>query len=202
MSGATVSLIVAVVGVCGTLASAVITQVLSQRAKMRESEQAERARAAEQRASEEQRRTDQLRSCYVQLNALDRHYRDAMLAYAYALKSGTAGTEAEEVGSARRAQRDARAEAQMIASDPVLRIESGVNAQLTAAYRRLMQAVGEPDPSARQAQFDQVIDLLDPIIEKLGHVRALMRVELGVAQDPPARYNPESGQAAHQQVGH
>ncbi|MFJ6120262.1 hypothetical protein [Streptomyces sp. NPDC092129] len=202
MSGATVSLIVAIVGVCGTLASAVITQVLSQRAAMRVSQQAERVRAVEQRASEEQRRTDQLRSCYVQLNALDRHYRDAMLAYAYALKSGPGDAEAEEVSGARRAQRDARAEAQMIASDPVLRIESGVNAQLTAAYRRLMQAVGEPDSSARQAQLDQVIALLDAVIEKLGHVRALMRVELGVVQDLPAWYDPGTGQAAHQQAGY
>ncbi|MFF5945685.1 hypothetical protein ACFY7X_34055, partial [Streptomyces althioticus] len=82
------SLIVAIVGVLGTLASAVITQALSQRARTRELEQAERVRVAEQTASAEQRRVEQLRVCYVQLNAHSRHYRDAMLAYAYALKLG------------------------------------------------------------------------------------------------------------------
>ncbi|GAA3122694.1 hypothetical protein GCM10010521_07240 [Streptomyces rameus] len=190
MSGATVSLIVAIVGVLGTLASTVITQALSQRAKLRELEQAERVRVAEQRASAEQQKVNQLRSCYVQLNARDRHYRDAMLAYAYALKSGPADTEAAEVGSARRAQRDARAEAQMIASEGVLAVESRVNIQLTFAYRLLMEAARESESSARQTRLDHAIGLLDPVIEKLEHVRALMRVELGVAQELPVWYDP------------
>ncbi|CAL2072241.1 hypothetical protein GPN2_22498 [Streptomyces murinus] len=52
-----------------------------------------------------------------------------MLAYAYALKSGAADAEAAEVNTAPRAQRDTRAEAQLVASDAVLRIESRVNAR-------------------------------------------------------------------------
>jgi hypothetical protein len=114
MSGATISVIVAIVGVGGTLASAVITQVLAQRAELRRLEREERIRLEEQRASEDQRKIDQLRSCYVQLSAHDRHYRDAMLAYAYALKSGSFEAAAAEVSSARRAQRDTRAEAQLV----------------------------------------------------------------------------------------
>src|SRR5689334_13557349 len=102
MSGATVSLIVAIVGVGGTLASAVITQVLAQRAESRRLDREQQIRAAEQRASEDQRKIDQLRSCYAQLNAHDRQYRDAMLAYAYALKSGSTDADATEVSSARR----------------------------------------------------------------------------------------------------
>ncbi|MDX3526966.1 hypothetical protein P1P75_11085 [Streptomyces sp. ID05-39B] len=85
MSSAIVSLVIAIVGVCGTLASAIFTQHLSQRAKTLELEHAERRSLAEQEAAEKQRKTDQLRSCYIQLNANDRNYRDAMLAYAYAL---------------------------------------------------------------------------------------------------------------------
>lgn len=190
MSGSTVSLIVAIVGVLGTLASTVVTQALSQRAKLRELEQAERVRVAEQRTSVEQRKVDQLRSCYVKLNAHDRHYRDAMLACAYALKSGSADTEAAEVTSARRAQRDARDEAQMIASEEVLAVESRVNIQLTFAYRLLMEIAREPESSARHRRLDEVIGLLDPVIEKLEHVQALMRIELGVAQELPAWYDP------------
>ncbi|WP_437056273.1 hypothetical protein [Streptomyces sp. enrichment culture] len=193
MSGATISVIVAIVGVGGTLASAVITQVLAQRAELRRLERGERVRLEEQRASEDQRKVDQLRSCYVQLNAHDRHYRDAMLAYAYALKSGTFEAEAAEVSSARRAQRDTRAEAQLVASDAVLEIESRVNAQLTIAYRRLMEATHESDSSTRQARLDQVIDLLDSIIPQQGHVRALMRLEVRATQKLPDWYDPEIG---------
>jgi hypothetical protein len=117
MSSATVSLVVAVVGVCGTLASAIATLLLSQRAKLQELKYAERQRLAEQDAAKKQ----QLRSCYVQLNANDRNYRDALLAYAYALRAGSP-SEAAEVSTARRAQRDARAEAQMAVSDEVLKV--------------------------------------------------------------------------------
>jgi type II secretory pathway pseudopilin PulG len=74
--------IVASVGVLGTLASAVITQVLAQRAESRRSDREEQGRIRDQQASEDQRKIDQLRNCYVQLNANDRHYRDVMLAYA------------------------------------------------------------------------------------------------------------------------
>jgi len=193
MSGATVSLIVAIVGVFGTLASAVMSQVLTQRAKLRELELAEVVRVAQERDAEKRRRSDQLQSCYVQLNAQDRHYRDAMLAYAYALRSGSADVEAAEVSGARRAQRDVRAEAQMMASLEVLTVEGRVNNRLTVAYRRLMEAAREADSSARRARLDEVIDLLDAVIEKLGHVRALMRVELGVDQELPAWYQAGNG---------
>jgi hypothetical protein len=80
-----------------SVASAIFTQQLSQRAKTLELEHAERRSLTEQEAAEEQRKTDQLRSCYLQLNANDRNYRDAMLAYAYALKTGSPA-EAEATG--------------------------------------------------------------------------------------------------------
>src|SRR2546423_15036823 len=103
MSGATVALVVAVVGVCGTLASAVFTQRLSQRAKLEELKYAERQRLGEQEAAEKQRKSEQLRSCYVQLNANDRNYRDALLAYAHALRAGSPSkAEAAEIATARR----------------------------------------------------------------------------------------------------
>ncbi len=85
------AMVIAVVGVCGTLASAVITQVFAQRFRRQELQDAERRRLAEQGAAEAQRRIDRLRDCYIQLNANDRNYRDAMLAYAYALRAGSPG---------------------------------------------------------------------------------------------------------------
>lgn len=202
MSGGAISLIVASVGVFGTLASAVITQALAQRAESQRSDREERARIAEQQASEDQRKIDQLRNCYVQLNANDRYYRDAMLAYAYALKSGAADTEAAEVNAARRAQRDTRAEAQLVASDAVLEIESRVNAQLTTAYRHLMEAAGESESSARQAKLNRVIPLLNSLTAQQGHARALMRVEVRATHELPDWYDPEIGPAAHFHGGH
>jgi hypothetical protein len=197
MSGAIISVIVAIVGVGGTLASAVVTQVLAHRAELRRLEEEKGIRLAEQRASADQRKIDQLQNCYVQLNAHDRHYRDVMLAYAYALKSESAEAEAAEVGNARRAQRDTRAEAQLVASDAVLELESRVNDRLTTAYRYLMKAAGESDSPARRTRLDQVIGLLDSIILQQGHVRALMRLEVGTTQKLPDWYNLEGELATH-----
>lgn len=189
MSSAIVALVVAVVGVCGTLASAIFSQRLSQRTRFVELEHSERVRLAEQGTAEKERRTEQLRSCYVQLNANDRNYRDAMLAYAYALKAGSPGEdEAAEVAAARRAQRNARAEAQMIVSEEVLNSEGRVNAQLTVVYSRLQHIQGDSDPNDRELLLQEVIELLDKIILLLSRARVTMRMDLGVIDKPPAWY--------------
>ncbi|WP_141726117.1 hypothetical protein [Actinacidiphila rubida] len=185
MSGETISVIVAVVGVGGTLTSAVVTQIFAQRTESRRLEHEERVRAAKRRAAKDQRRIDQLRDCYVQLNAHDRHYRDAMLAYAYALKSGSFDAEAAEVSNARRTQRDTRAEAQLVASDAVLELEYTVNDRLTIAYRELMKIAGGEESPARLERLDRVIVLLDSIVSQQENVRARMRLEVRAAQGPP-----------------
>ena len=189
MSSAIVSLVIAIVGVCGTLASAIFTQRLSQRARLEELGRTERQRLADQEAADSKSKTDQLRSCYVQLNANDRNYRDAMLAYAYALKAGSSGkAEAEEMSAARRAQRNARAEAQMIVSEEVLDSESRVNLQLTVAYGRLQRIQIESDASVREPLLDEIIQLLDAIMPLLSRARVVMRMDLGVIDKPPAWY--------------
>ncbi|MFE2049402.1 hypothetical protein [Streptomyces sp. NPDC059459] len=197
MSGAIISVVIAIVGVGGTLTSSVVTQVLSHRAELRRLEGEKAARLAELRTAADERRIDELRRCYVQLNARDRHYRDVMLAYAYALRTGAAEAEAAEVGNARREQRDTRAEAQLVASDAVLELESRVNDRLTTAYRYLMKAAGEPDSPARRTRLREIIDLLDSIIPQQGNIRALMRLEVGTTQGLPDWYDPEGGLAAH-----
>jgi hypothetical protein len=189
MSSAIVSLVIAVVGVCGTLASAIFTQRLSQRARLEELGRTERLRLADQEAAEKKSKTDQLRSTYVQLNANDRNYRDAMLAYAYALKEGSpAEVEAEEMMAARRAQRDARAEAQMIVSDEVLNSEGRVNLQLTGAFGRLQRIQRESDASVRELLLEEIIKHLDEIMPMLSRARVVMRMDLGVIDKPPAWY--------------
>jgi hypothetical protein len=189
MSSAIVSLVIAVVGVCGTFASAIFTQRLSQRARLEELGRTERLRHADQEAAEKKSKTDQLRSCYVQLNANDRNYRDAMLAYAYALRAGSpAEAEAEELTAARRAQRNVRAEAQMIVSEEVLESESRVNLQLSVAYGHLQRIQCESDASVREPLLDEIVKRLDEIMPLLSRARVVMRMDLGVIDNPPAWY--------------
>jgi hypothetical protein len=186
MSNSVVPLIVAVVGVCGTLASAIFTQQLTLKARLRELEHAERRQLAEQEAAGIQQKADQLRACYVQVNANHRNYRDAMLAFAHALKEGSPGdAEEAELATARRSQRDARGEAQMMVSDAVLDAEGEVAQRLNKAYRKLMLARRESDAGARDSTLDEAISLLSETVPLLSHARTIMRMELGLASKPP-----------------
>lgn len=118
-------------------------------------------------------RCNYLRAYYVQLNARDRHYRDAMPACVHALKSGSADTEVAEVASARRTQRDARAEAQMIASDEVLAVESRVNNRLathgskrsSTSWTRSLRSWGRREPScaSSRASLNRAVGALSPL---------------------------------------
>ncbi len=115
-----------------------------------------------------------------------RDHNELQLPY---LKAGSPSeTEAAEAATARRAQRDARAEAQMAVSDEVLKAEGQVNYQLTVAYRRLKRLERETDASVREPPLDEVIKLLDGIISMLSrrHVRVIMRAELGIIGKPPS----------------
>ena len=184
-----VGLIVGVVGVGGTLASAILTQRSSLRAKQRELEHTERLHRADQENGEKQRRMERLLNCYVQLNAQDRNYRDAMLAYLHVLKAGLPGeAEAAMVATARRAQRDARAEAQMIAGEEVLDVEGAVNAALTTAYGSVKRIESEQDAKERGSLLDQTITRLDEVVALLSRVRVAMRLDLGTIDEPPAWY--------------
>lgn len=174
--------IVAIVGVAGTLASALFTQQLAQRSRMRELEHAERRRVAERADAERTRALEQLRGIYAQLHANDRNYRDAMLAHVHALTRDAAGASAEaaEVTAARRSQRDVRTQAQMIASDGVLRSESPVNKELTTCFGLVKQLERTDDPQRRADLARQTIHRLDQIIPLLSAMGSTMRRELGV----------------------
>ena len=75
-----VSLIIAVVGGGGTLASAIDSQHLAQRTRLQELEHTDRLRMSERDHADKRPRMDQLRACYIRLNGHDRNYRDALLA--------------------------------------------------------------------------------------------------------------------------
>lgn len=107
--------------------------------------------SAERESAEQQRKLELARTCCVQVSAKNRSYRDAMLAYAHALKAGSPWeAEKAEVATARRAQRDARAEA---------------------------------------------IALLDKIVTLLSRTTVIMRLSLGVIDEPPPWFQPDPPRA-------
>lgn len=173
MSSQTVSLIVAVVGVLGTLASAVVAQWFTLHG--------DRQRRVDRAAAEKRRYDDQLRHCYVELNRRDRAYRDAMVAYAYALRDcRLTEKDKTDLSSARAALGEIRAEAQMLVSDKVLKAEGEVYWRLANAYGDLMHFEKEHDPEVRHRSLQELIHRLDGTMQQLRDMRALMRADLGI----------------------
>ncbi|MER6217744.1 MULTISPECIES: hypothetical protein [unclassified Streptomyces] len=169
------AMLVAVVGVAGTLGGALLTQRGAARAKQREIELV--------RAHEEVRENLALRrGCYTALNRDSRQFTTALNRHLHVLRErGVEDADLEALEAAKSAHRDTYAEAQMIAPDAVLDPATAVNHALTRVYgqvRRLERGApeeGETMAAVSAAQQD--------LWDLLRVMRAAMRRDLGVSSD-------------------
>ncbi|TWV58089.1 hypothetical protein FRZ03_01405 [Streptomyces misionensis] len=185
--------VVAVVGVVGTLLSALLTQRAAERSRRHEQERAERARARERQASERL-------ACYVALNTAARQYLAALTDQLHALsRTEDPGAVRRRLTEARDVHRDVYAEAQMRLPDPVLVLAGEVTHALGALYgrlRRLDDGVPRPGDSLDAAQAE-----IDALWERLRELRRGMRADLGASEaarpDPlapgPSASRPDPG---------
>ncbi|MFE1415125.1 hypothetical protein ACFW6F_30660 [Streptomyces sp. NPDC058746] len=166
------SVVIAVVGVAGTLGGAILTQRGSERVKRREIELL--------RGHEQVREQLVLRrTCYMELNRDARQLTTALNKHLHIMRERTV-EDADRVAldEARDAQRDRYSEAQMIAPDSVLTPASEANHALTRLYGQVKRLErGEPEPgetmeSAARAQQE--------VWEHLRAMRHAMREDLGV----------------------
>ncbi|MBC3841391.1 hypothetical protein GXW82_17035 [Streptacidiphilus sp. 4-A2] len=190
MSANLASLLVALVGVVGTLGAAVVTQTRADRAKRLELEHTAEQRAAELRHADLLRQAERAearehesgilrRQCYVQLNTSGRQYMTALVDHLHALRGGDAApVTAEELEACREAFRDSYAEAQMIVPAAVLGASSLTSRGLNALYGRLKRterSTGDPGAEIAAAESE-----LDEVWACLRGLRSEMRKDLGV----------------------
>ncbi|MET9610647.1 hypothetical protein ABZZ17_37145 [Streptomyces sp. NPDC006512] len=184
-AGSTTALAVAVVGVVGTLLSALLTQRAAELSRMRQEERAEELR--ERRGEAGLRR-----ACCVALNTASRQYVAALTDQLHAL-----GHEEElravrqRLIEARDLHRDVYAEAQMRLPERVLGIAGEVAHALGGVYgslRRLDDGVPRPGDSVAAAQAD-----IDALWDLLREMRRGMRAEPGVSGPGSGRRHDGSG---------
>ncbi|MBE8477928.1 hypothetical protein [Streptomyces justiciae] len=172
------ALLVAVVGVCGTLSAAWLTQRSAARSLAAERHNAERLRQHEETARA-QERVQQLRlTSYVALNQCARHYFGALNNSLHALPERA--EHLDELQETRSEYRACYAEAQMVVPDQVLAVASAVNRELNQAYgilRRLHGGTLRDADSAEQARAH-----LDAARRLLHDLRREMRLDLGITQ--------------------
>ncbi|MFG2881610.1 hypothetical protein ACGFYV_04680 [Streptomyces sp. NPDC048297] len=172
--GGASGLLVAVVGVVGTLLSALLTQRAADRSRQREQERAEQVRARRGEAQE-------LRSCYVALNTSARQYLAALTDHVHALgHEGDLRSVRQRLTEARDQHRDAYAEAQMRVPERVLELAGGLSRDLGAVYgmvRRLDDGVPRAGDSAAAVQRS-----IHALWGGLREMRGAMRADLGASR--------------------
>lgn len=170
-AGLATSSVVAVVGVVGTLLSALLTQRAADRSRQREQERAEQLW---ERRSEAQ----ELRACYVALNASVRHYLAALTDQVHALgREGELPLVRQRLTEARDQHREVHAEAQMRLPERVLGQAGDVSRELGAVYgmvRRLDDGV--PRQGDSPASVQEGIDALWGLLREM---RREIRADLG-----------------------
>lgn len=168
-----IALVVAVVGVVGTLGAALLTQSRADRLKRlelkaaAEQQRVERRHALAVRVAEraEQRvreRIEMRRGCYITLNTAARHYLTAQVNLSYALRGqGDTPTCLQELEERRITFRAGYSEAQMIVPDAVLSEVGRASRWLNGGYgtlKRLMGAGGDPAAQSELASFGEYVD--------------------------------------------
>lgn len=203
MAGDYIAVVVAVVGVMGTLGGTVLTQRSSLRDKRLELE-ARRDDAEAARALANDERTDQYKrqhlaertKLYADLNSAARTYRSRCQDHAINL-SRAEKTPAEHqenlpetIEQARATYRDLYARAQMVLDDRTLEVASTVNLCLSHSYSSLrrsvdaLRALPEPTPEQRNTLTEHVRGWLQgPASDAVWLLRHALRYELGTAPE-------------------
>ncbi len=191
MSASWTALLIAVVGVAGTLGAALLTQVRADRTKRMELQAAAEQRREERGHAEELLRAEQARqgqreslerrrACYIALNTASRQYLTEMTNHLHALGRGDGvAASLENLEAARLAYRDSYAESQMIVPDTVSRATSTAKRRLNEAYGKLRKYAEEPSRYAAELEAMKD-DLHQDVWPYVGAMKKAMRADLGV----------------------
>ncbi|OKJ76174.1 hypothetical protein [Streptomyces sp. CB02460] len=179
------ALIVAVVGVAGTLVSGVMAHRGALRAKTVELDRAERLRREELLADERRENLAVRRASYAVFNQRLRQFHSVLSKDYFTLAAGEARPErGQEREEPRRVLRDVYAEAQMVIGDEVLTVAGGVVHQLHRVHALLgRHERGE----AADEPLEEIRESLERASEGLYEVRQTMRRDLGVSALPVTR---------------
>ncbi|WP_416971958.1 hypothetical protein [Streptomyces sp. 4F14] len=194
MSPSTSALVVAVVGVAGTLLSGVLAHRGALRSTSMELEHARLEREAERAATERRENVEARRASYVQLNRAIRELHLLLWQHREGLAAGTddASAQTAERADARRELREAYATAQLVVTDEVLQAAGRIVHQLNRVHTQL-ERHEQQSPGTREP-LDALLERLQKASEGLYEVRQHMRRDLGITNLPVER--PEDHGAA------
>jgi len=179
MSAGTDAIMIAAVGVLGTLAAPIVTQRLAARARREDFELQGAEREESRRHEQSQLDRSTKRSSYVGFLASGRRFRHEITNYLYTAKrdelDNVARTELEE---ARRAYVLSYAEVQIAASRSVLALTEPFNLGLANAYR-IAKHLGDDEPEPGES-LEGAEQFLQDLWTSWDDMRQAMRDDLGI----------------------
>ncbi|MGW7352598.1 hypothetical protein [Streptomyces sp. NPDC054784] len=185
MDPSTSALVVAVVGVLGTLVSGVLAHRGALRSKAMELDHAERIRREERVTEERRESVNDRRAAYTSLNHQLRQFHQVLFHHHQALEAGQADpdrTRARE--ESRHSLRGVYAEAQMVVPDDVLLAGGGLVHQLHRIHVLLAQ---HEQQAAADESLHDIKERLERASEGLYETRQTMRRSLGISELPIGR---------------
>jgi len=180
------SLVIAAIGVAGTLVASTVSPLISERTKRREFERARAERLEQAERDEARVRRLELRQGYITFNAAARDYHRALRAWSYAADNGTdRPAETVDLPQTRQAFQTAYAEAQMIVSAPVLVLAQQIARGLADGYAILKHREDcTHDPATDTTE--KARDILQEAWGPLREIRIAMRADLDLPTDEKA----------------
>ncbi|MFH8609707.1 hypothetical protein ACH4D5_19730 [Streptomyces sp. NPDC018029] len=181
MNSAISQIVIAVLGIGGTLAAALITQRGADRARARELEHTRQFQQDEREHATRQAQFEARRTCYATLSAGTRDLANVMAKVLHALERGEVTEELRsDLDRARREHRLRHAEAQMVLPDTVAEAASTANRHLGDLYGLLMRLDGG---TAQEGEnLDAALEKMDELWDPLWRMRRVMRVDLGITE--------------------
>lgn len=180
MNNSTEAIIIAAVGVLGTLGAAAIGQLLSARARRNDFDMQRSQRQEDRDLQKQEAELASKRACYIALLASSRTYRIELLNNLRRIRRKTIDNAARDnLHEILQTWLANLSEVQIVGSLQVLSSIDPVNAGLSKAYlaiRRLEAGEPEPDES-----FEEINRLLEDLWDKWHYMREEMRRDLGIS---------------------
>ncbi|MFJ3301927.1 hypothetical protein ACIPSA_02165 [Streptomyces sp. NPDC086549] len=181
MSGSVTSLLIALLGILGTLASGLLAQRSAERAKAKELVQAERQRIDDREYQAGLAALETLRACCVGLNTAALDYHSELNRFRYALQADAVTDEMRtRLDEARREHRAHYSQAQMAVPDAVLAAATAVNIRLNRLYGVLKRLDGGLPPARPEESVDEARAHIIAMWDHLEHLQSVMRESVGV----------------------
>lgn len=179
MTASSTALVIAIVGVCGTLFAPIVSQTLSKRARRDEFELQREQRTEEYARDHRKESLAEKRNCYLSAMLTARRYRQELMNHLYMVNRERSGVSSEQLEDARQAYNSSIAELQLTGTKPVIDAMEPIRARLAHCYegiKNLEESRPEPGPP-----FDELKKSLLMIWDdEWPSVITAMRADLGI----------------------